>query len=65
MMIIVTIMMASTVMYLLELFDLLTLYTPTPQNGQTHSKNSSAVFDHFMGLTLKGLNSFTGVFVIW
>ena len=36
---------------------------PTPQNGQIHSNNSSAisptdcfsVFDHFMGLALKGL----------
>ena len=27
-----------------------------PQNGQTHSNNSSAlVFDHFVGLALKGL----------
>ena len=31
-----------------------TLYAPTPQNGQTHSNNSS-VFDHFVGLLLKGL----------
>ena len=34
---------------------------PTPQNGQTHSSNSSAFadelfdFDHFVGLALKGL----------
>ena len=30
---------------------------PSPQNGQTHSINSSAdcVFDNFVGLTLKGL----------
>ena len=35
---------------------------PTPQNGQTHSNNSSAVgkelfgvFDHFVGLAFKGL----------
>ena len=34
-----------------------------PQNGQTHSNNSSAicqqivsVFDHFVGLALKGLS---------
>ena len=39
----------------------LTLKTPTPQNGQTHSNNSSAVgdelfeCDHFVGLALKGL----------
>ena len=38
------------------------LQVPTPQNGQIHSNNSSAtagelfgVFDHFMGLALKGL----------
>ena len=37
---------------------------PTPQNGQTHSNNSSAtadellsLFDHFMGLPFKGLIS--------
>ena len=33
---------------------------PTPQNGQSHSKNSSAIcrhlFDHFVGLALKGLS---------
>ena len=35
---------------------------PTPQNGQTQSNNSLAftnslsVFDHFVGLALKGLN---------
>ena len=42
---------------------ILALYAPTPQNGQTHSKNSSAtvvwtivwVFDHFVGLALTGL----------
>ena len=35
---------------------------PTPQNGQTHSNNLSAiyqqivcVFDHFVGLAIKGL----------
>ena len=37
----------------------LTLYAPISQNGQTHSNNSSAkclsVFDHFVGLALKGL----------
>ena len=35
----------------------LTLYELTPQNGQTHSSNSSAdltVFDHFVGFVLKG-----------
>ena len=32
-------------------------FAPTPQNGQTHSNNSSAVADgHFGGLALKGLN---------
>ena len=32
---------------------------PISQNGQTHSNSSSAicVFDHFVGLALKGLNS--------
>ena len=41
----------------------LTLYASIPQNGQTHSNNSSgnlptyylSVFDHFVGLVLKGL----------
>lgn len=42
----------------------LTLYAPTPQIGQPHSNNSSALteltnslsmFDHFLKLTLKGL----------
>ena len=40
----------------------LTLLAPISQNGQTHSNNSSAiwrrivwVFDHFVGLALKGL----------
>ena len=41
----------------------LTLHAQTPQNGQTHSNNSSAtadenclsVFDHFVSLALKGL----------
>ena len=39
-----------------------TLCVPTLQNSQTHSNNSSAksrrivcVFDHFLGLVLKGL----------
>ena len=44
---------------------ILTRYTPTLQNGQTHSNNSSAiwaknclsVFDHFVGLALKGLRA--------
>ena len=41
----------------------LTLQESTPQNGQTHSNNSSAitncliVFDHFVGLALKGLRN--------
>ena len=30
---------------------------PTPQNGQTHSNNLLTVFDHFVGLALKGLNT--------
>ena len=38
-----------------------TLYAATSQNGQTHSNNSSAnclsMFDHFVGLVLKGLRS--------
>ena len=33
----------------------LTLEAPTPQNGQTHSNNCLSVFDHFVGLALKGL----------
>ena len=36
----------------------LTLQAPTPQNGQTHSNNSSANcrrIDHFLGLALKAL----------
>ena len=40
-----------------------TLWAPTPQNGQPHSNDSSAfadeyclnVFDHFVELSLKGL----------
>ena len=49
----------------LELTMRLTLYAPTPQNGQTHSSNSSAVpyelFEcvyHFVRLALKGLKLF-------
>ena len=38
----------------------LTLYAPTPQNGETHSSNLPAnclsVFEHFVGLACKGLN---------
>ena len=36
---------------------MLTSLTLTPQNGQTHSYNSSAisVFDHYMGFAIKGL----------
>ena len=32
---------------------------PTPQNGQTHSNNSNclSVFEHLMGLALKGLTN--------
>ena len=37
----------------------LTLYAPTPQNGQTHSNSLPAktdeLFDHFEGLALEGL----------
>ena len=46
----------------------LTLYTPTKQNGQTHSNNSSTVadklseLDHFVGLALKGLTLNRSVF---
>ena len=40
-------------------FIKLTLYSPTPQNGQTHSHNLPtnclSVFDHFVGMALKGL----------
>ena len=48
----------------------LILQAPNPQNGQTHSNNSSAhsnnlsaaaslsVFDHFVRLALKGLKLF-------
>ena len=38
--------------------ETLTLYAPTPQNGQTYSNNLSAiirVFDHLVGLVPKGL----------
>ena len=40
----------------------MTLLTPTPQTGQTHSNNSSrlanclSIFDHFVQFTLKGLS---------
>ena len=40
----------------------LTLQAPTPQNGQTHSNNSSANcrrIDHFLGLALKALKKST------
>ena len=33
---------------------------PIPQNGQTHS---NSVFDHFVGLALKGLISDKGYYV--
>ena len=35
----------------------LTIYVPTPQNGQTHSAKAGElfVFDHFLRLALKGL----------
>ena len=33
----------------------LTLYAPTPQNGQIHSNNCVSVSDHFVGLALKRL----------
>ena len=44
----------------------LTFYAPTPQNGETHSNNSSAfadklflsLFDLFVGLALKALKIF-------
>ena len=35
---------------------ILTLWAPTQQNGPTHSNNSSAIRDHFVGLTLKVLS---------
>ena len=43
------------------LLDWLALEAPTSQNGQIHSNNSLAiagkcVFDHFVGLAIKGLN---------
>ena len=47
---------------LVKIYGILTLQAPTPQSGQTHSNNSSAVgnklfecVDHFVGLALKGL----------
>ena len=42
-------------MELINLKSFLTLEEPTPQNGQTHSNNSSAISRHFVGLALKGL----------
>ena len=47
-------------LYVRAHYETLILYAPTPQNCQTHSKNSSAddclsVFGHFAGLILKGL----------
>ena len=47
------------------MFGLLTLWAPVLQNGRTHSNNSSkksptnclSVFDHFVGLALKGLRT--------
>ena len=45
---------------------LLTLYAPISQNSQTHSNNASAnclsVFDHFVGLALKGLRLLVNTF---
>ena len=47
--------------------SILTLQAPTPEDDQTHSNNSSAneqptnclsVFDHFVGLAVKGLSKF-------
>ena len=37
----------------------LNLQAPIPQHGQIHSNNSYclSVFDHFVGLALKGLNT--------
>ena len=51
-------------MWVLPIFenDNVTLFGLTPQKGQTHSNNSATadklfgVFDHFVGLALKGLN---------
>ena len=34
---------------------MLTLSATIPQNGQTHSSNCLSMFDHFVGLVLKGL----------
>ena len=39
--------------FLLLLIWMITIYTPTLQNSQTHSNN---LFDHFVGSALKGLN---------
>ena len=41
------------VMFIFDMF--LTLYAPTTQNGQKQT-NCLSVFDHFVGLALKGLN---------
>ena len=41
------------VMFIFDRF--LTLYAPTTQNGQKQT-NCLSVFDHFVGLALKGLN---------
>ena len=50
---------------------MLTLYSPIPQNGQTHSGTSATadglncmiVFDHFVELALKALKMFFHVVV--
>ena len=34
-------------------------WAPIPQNGQTRSKNCLCVFDHSVGLALKGLTEFS------
>ena len=53
-------------MDILEISVVFTLQAPTPQNGQKDSHSSSAkltnclnVFDHFVGLVLKGLISYS------
>ena len=50
--------------------SILTLQAPTPEDGQTHSNNSNnwsaneqptnclSMFDHFVGLAVKGLSKF-------
>ena len=46
----------------LKWVNVLTIKVPTTQNGQTHSvcrkqlTNCLSLFDHFVGLVLKGLN---------